>query len=343
VAAEPGLSSRQLSQWAKEAGFDLCGFARVEPIPREHLDSWFAAGHHAGLEWMREQAELRLDVTRLLPGAKTVMSLGCNYWREDEPSPIARYARGRDYHATMRDRLRALRRKLREHAPAVKDYGSVDANPVMEKVWAARAGLGYVGTNGCFITEAYGSWVLLAAVVLDVEVDAYAAGPALDRCGKCNLCITACPTDAIVSRKVVDANRCISFHTIENEGDFPEPIRAQVEGFAFGCDVCQTVCPLNDAPVLGGERFQPRPVSKLTALELAQLSPELYQLQVPGTPLGRAGFDGLRRNAAYVLGAARDANARPVLERLLHDASAHVREAARWALSRLDEVSVGRE
>lgn len=343
MAAEPGLSSRQIAQWAAEAGFDLCGFARVEPIPPEHLERWLADGLHAGLEWMAERADDRLDVTRLLPGAKTVVALACNYWREDEPSPIARYARGRDYHATMRDRLRALRRKIREQAPNTNDYGSVDANPVMEKVWAARAGLGYVGTNGCFITERFGSWVVLAAMALDVELDAYGSGPTDDRCGKCNLCITACPTDAIVSRKVVDANRCISFQTIENEGDFPEALRAQVEGFAFGCDLCQTACPLNDAPVLAGERFQPRPVAKLTALQLAQLTPEGYQQHVPGTPLARAGFDGLRRNAAYVLGAARDATARPALERLLHDASARVREAARWALSRLDEDSVGRK
>jgi len=337
------LSAAELARWAHEAGFDLVGFARAEPIPREHLGRWLEAGYAAGLDWMKARVEERLDVTRLLPGAKTVVALACNYWREDAPSPLARYARGRDYHHTLRDRLRALRRTVRERAPGVKDYGSVDANPVMEKVWAARAGLGYVGTNGCLITERFGSWVVLAAMVLDAEVDAYASGPAPDRCGKCNLCVSACPTDAIVARATVDAGRCLSFHTIENEGDFPAELRAHTGELVFGCDLCQQVCPLNEAPLLASERFAPRPVARLSVVELAALTPEAYQQQVPGTPLARAGYDGLRRNAAYALGAARDASARPVLERLVQDASARVREAARWALERLSEGNVGRE
>jgi epoxyqueuosine reductase len=342
VAAAQTLSAARLEGWAKEAGFDLAGFARAEPIPPEHLGRWLAAGYAADLDWMKARADERLDVTRLLPGAKTVVALACNYWSEDAPSPIARYARGRDYHATLRDRLRALRRRLRAEAPGVNDYGSVDASPVMEKVWAARAGLGYVGTNGCFITSRFGSWVVLAAMVLDAEVDAYAAGPEPDRCGKCNLCLNACPTDAIVARATVDARRCLSFHTIESEADFPALVREAVAGLAFGCDICQQVCPLNDEPVLTSERLLPRPVARLGVVELAALTPEAYAQQVPGTALARAGYDGLRRNAAYALGAARDEAGRAVLERLVHDASARVQEAARWALARLDEGKRGR-
>lgn len=320
---------------ALEAGFELAGFARAEPIPPESLRAWLEAGFAADLDWMKERVDERLDVRKLLPGARTVMAVACNYHRGDEPSPIARYARGRDYHATMRDRLRGFRRALRAEFPHVNDYGSVDAAPVMEKVWASRAGLGYVAKNGCFVTPQLGSWVVLAAVILDAEVDVYAGGPAQDRCGRCTLCITACPTSAIAADATVDAGRCISYQTIENEGAMPPGIRDAMAGHVFGCDVCQEVCPLNDSPVLAGERFVPRKVAGLSVAELAAMTREQYEALVPGTALSRAQYDGLRRNAAYALGAEGDAGSRALLERLANDAALGVREAAVWALSRL--------
>ncbi len=329
------LSSQQLTQWAHAAGFELVGFARAEPIPPQALTQWIEAGFDADLDWMRERLADRLDVSRLVPNAKTVVALACNYWHTDAPSPIARYARGRDYHYTLKDRLRALRRTLRQHAPNVKDYGGVDATALMEKVWAARAGLGYVGRNGCLITEKFGSWVLLAALVLDVEVDQYAKGPEDDRCGTCNLCVSACPTTAIVADATVDARRCLSYQTIENESAIPEPLRPAMGDIVFGCDICQDVCPLNHTPLMGGERFAPRPVSSLTVHQLAAMTPAEYALLTPGTPLVRAKYDGLRRNAAYALGAARDSTARPLLETLATDENEKVKEAAAWALARL--------
>lgn len=331
------LPAERLRGLAQAAGFELVGFARAEPIPPQVLGDWLAAGHHADLDWLSERVAELLDVGKLLPGAKTVVALGCNYWRTDEPRPVARYARGRDYHLTLRDRLRALRRTLRSEFPGVQDYGSVDANPVMEKVWAARAGLGFVGKNACFITPQYGSWVLLGALILDAEVDAYAAGPLEDRCGRCVLCLPACPTNAIVEARVVDARACLSYQSIENAGEVPEALRAPFAETLFGCDVCQDVCPLNSAPVLAQDRFAPRAVADVSARELAAMTREQYQQWVPGTPLARAGFDGLRRNAAYALGATRDAEARPVLEALARDEKDTVRAAAQWALQRLGE------
>lgn len=328
------LDAAQLEAWAKDAGFELVGFTPATPIPAEVLGDWLAAGHHADLDWMSAQAAERLDPSRLLPGAKTAIALACNYWHDDSPSPIARYARGRDYHATMRDRLRALRRRIRAEAPGVNDYGSVDALPVMEKVWAARAGLGYVAKNGCLVTERFGSWVVLAVMFLDVEVSAHAKGPQDDRCGSCQLCISACPTDAIVADGVIDARKCLSYQTIENEQPVPETVRAGLHGQVFGCDVCQEVCPLNHTPVLAHVRFTPRPVAGKSVLELAAMTAEEFQAWAPGTPLARAGYDGLRRNAAYALGAAREGSAVPVLERLAQDSSERVREAALWALAR---------
>lgn len=329
------LSSERLRVLATNAGFELVGFARAEPIEPAVLLDWLAQGHHADLDWMAERVAERLDVSKLLPGARTVIALGANYWHTDDDGPIARYARGRDYHATMRDRLRVLRRTLRQAFPGVSDYGSVDANPVMEKVWAARAGLGYVGKNACFITPEFGSWVVLATMILDAEVDVYGSGPTPDACGRCTLCLTSCPTGAFVADRVVDARACLSYQTIENDGVTPEPLRHAMAGHVFGCDVCQDVCPLNATPLRASARFSPREVANATVLELAAMTKDQYDAWAPGTALVRAGYDGLRRNAAYALGAMQQPGSRVVLERLASDDDERVREAARWALSRL--------
>ena len=330
-------SAEQVRALALEAGFDLCGFARPEPIPPAVLLDWVAAGMAADMDWLAERAADRLDPRRLLPEARTVIALGCNYWTEQgEGSPIARYARGRDYHATMRDRLRTFRRLLRARWPGLRTYGSVDHGPFMEKVWAARAGLGVIARNGCLVTPRFGSWVVLAVLLVEVEVDGYAEGAAADRCGSCRLCVDACPTGALDGAGGVDSRACLSYQTIENEGPVPPEHREAMAPHVFGCDVCQDVCPLNSAPLPAvGPRFLPRPVAALDALGLAAMTPERYAELVPGTALARAGYDGLRRNAAYALGAARDAGARPVLEKLAQDPSAVVSDAARWALARL--------
>lgn len=329
------LSSARLRALAIGAGFDLVGFARATPIDARVLGDWLEQGFHADLDWMSERVAERLDVSKLVPGARTVIALACNYWHGDDPGPIARYARGRDYHATLRDKLRVLRRGVREAFPGVNDYGSVDANPVMEKVWAARAGLGYVGKHACLITPEYGSWVVLAVMVLDAEVDAYADELVEERCGRCTLCMTACPTGAIVEDRVVDARACLSYQTIENDGVVPEALRRAMPNLSFGCDICQDVCPLNATSLRAQARFLPREVAKATVLELAGMSRAQYDAWAPGTALVRAGYDGLRRNAAYALGAMKAGAAREVLQRLSGDDDARVAEAARWALGEL--------
>ena len=329
------LSARRLRAHALAAGFDAVGFARAEPIEPKALSEWLEAGHHADLDWMKLKLAERLDISRMLPGAKTVIALASNYWRGDEPGPIARYARGRDYHATGRDRIRALRRAIVAEWPGTRDYASVDAGPVMEKVWAARAGLGFVGKNGCFITPELGSWVVLSTMTLDAEVDSYAGGPTTDRCGRCTLCITSCPTGAIVADQVVDAAKCLSYQTIENTQPVPLGLRVAMTDIVFGCDICQDVCPLNASPMMAPERFAPRPVSAATVQQLAAMSRKQYDSWAPGTPLARAGYEGLRRNAAYALGAARDQSAKVILESLRSDSDPNVAEAANWALGEL--------
>ena len=333
------IPAAKLRAFALAAGFDAVGFARAEPIDPRHLAQWLEAGHHAHLDWMTLKLAERLDISQLLPGAKTVIALASNYWRTDAPSPIARYARGRDYHATGRDRIRALRRAIRAEWPDTHDYASVDAGPVMEKVWAARAGLGFVGKNSCFITPELGSWVVLATMTLDAEVEAhaYAGGPTADQCGRCTLCITSCPTGAIVADQVVDAGLCLSYQTIENTDPVPEALRISMPNIVFGCDICQDVCPLNASPLLGPERFAPRAFSALSVTQLAAMTAEQYQQLVPGSPLARAGFNGLRRNAAYALGAmgATTLAVKQTLSQLASDPDAGVAEAAAWALTRL--------
>ena len=328
------LPAAEVTRLARAAGFDLVGLARAEPLPRAFLCEWLEAGHHADLDWMAERLEERLDVSRLLPGARTVVALACNYFFPGD-SPLARYARGRDYHATLRDRVRALRRTLRAAFPGVRDFASVDVGPVLEKVWAVKAGLGALGKNACLLTPAYGSWVVLAVMVLDREVDQVFEAEPAQPCGRCRLCLDACPTGAIVAEGVVDAGRCLSYQTIENEGPVLPALRAALADTVFGCDVCQDVCPHNRREVRAGQRFAPRPVASLPARALAGLSRSEWEALAPGTALVRAGYDGLRRNACYALGAAGDSGARVLLEGLAGDAAAGVREAAAWALEQL--------
>jgi epoxyqueuosine reductase len=331
----PSLPAEEVKRLASRAEFDLVGFAAPEPIDAAVLGDWLAAGYHADMDWMQVRLAERLDVRLRFPAVKTVVALACNYFHGDSPSVVARYARGRDYHHTLRDRIRHFRRLLRERFGAVEDYASVDSGLMMEKVWAVRAGLGVVGKNGCLITEKFGSWVSLATFAIDRTVDTFSAARLDDVCGKCSLCIQSCPTGAIVADKVVDARACLSFQTIENEQAVPVALRAGLTGFLFGCDICQDVCPHNATAVIGSTRFAPRAVSARSAAEFAAMTAAQFDEWTPGTPLKRAGFDGLRRNAAYALGAMKDASAKALLVRLCNDASPIVAEAAHWALSQL--------
>lgn len=333
------LPSSEIAALALEAGFDAVGFARPSLIPRNAIAPWLEAGFAADMDWIAKRLEDRLDVGHLLPGTRTVIALASNYWTAEGdalPSHIARYARGRDYHATQRDRLRALRRLFRERFPGVGNYSEVDAGPVMEKVWAARAGLGFVGKSGLLITPQWGSWVVLAVMLITSEVDAYHEASPVDRCGSCRLCIEVCPSEAILPGKRVDARRCLSYTTIELEGPVDPALREGHAGISFGCDLCQDVCPLNTRPVQApGERFLPRAFAALSLEELVALSAERYVELTRGSAVARAGHEGLRRNAIYALGAERRDSARELLQSVLEDDSETVRDAARWALSRL--------
>jgi epoxyqueuosine reductase len=333
------LTAEAVKEHALGVGFSLVGLARAEALDPGPLEAWLAAGHAADMDWMGRRMDERLDPRRVLPGAQTVIALAIGYHLSDEPqsprSPVARYARGRDYHYAHRDRMKTLRKRLLALSPGVETYACVDTGVAMEKVWAARAGLGWVGKNGCLINPRLGSWLTLSVMFMDRAVDAYDQ-PHEDRCGDCTRCLGACPTKAFPAPGVVDARRCLSYQTIENRGEVPEDLRRAFRGRVFGCDVCQEVCPFNRGELPQGDaRFTPRPLAALKAVDLAALSPDEFQAQAAGMALARSQYDGLRRNALYAIGASRDREALAVVESLTSDASPIVRDAAVWARDRL--------
>jgi epoxyqueuosine reductase len=332
------LSADAIHERARACGFSLSGLARAEPLDPAPLRRWLESGMAGSMVWMHQRREQRLDPGVLLPRARTVLALACCTLTAEHSasSPIALYARGRDYHATLRDRLRALRARLKELASGLGFYGEVDTGPVMEKAWAERAGLGWIGKNAMLITRAHGSHVMLAGVLLDHPVDRYDA-PHPNRCGTCARCLTACPTGAIVAPGIIDARRCLSHQTIEDRGPYSPALRPSASGWAFGCDACQRACPWNrPGHACDDLRFLPRPIAGLGLLELASLDPERHLALTRGTAVARAGYDGLRRNALVALGAARDGALGPVARVLLRDPSGPVSDAARWALAQVE-------
>jgi len=335
-ASQRLLSSETIRAAAREARFSLVGFAEPTPINATPLRAWLAKGHAADMDWMHRQVEERLDPSLIVPGIRTVMALGISYRRPaSERSRIASYARGRDYHYAHRDRMRKMRKTLMGLDPTMRIYACVDTGMAMEKVWAERAGLGWIGKNGLLINPELGSWVTLSVMFFDRPVDIYDK-PHEFLCGDCVRCLNGCPTGAFSSPGVVDARLCLSYQSIENRADVPLPLRKGFAGRMFGCDICQDVCPWNrdDIPV-GDRRFEPRPLSSLTPMEVADLNEEDFKTLSAGMAVARAQYHGLRRNALLTIGALRDQKSRAVVQRLCEDPNPVVAQAAQWALDRL--------
>jgi epoxyqueuosine reductase len=329
----PVLSADAVIAAARDAQFSLVGVAEAAALDPAPLTRWLQAGYSAGLAALQRKVAQRLDPGAVVPGARTVIALGIPYQASTEagPSPaIARYAQGRDYHLTHRDRLRALRRKLLLLDPTIYTYACVDAGMAMEKAWAERAGLGWIGKHGILVTRAHGSWLTLSVMIINCALDRYdQAHPRL--CGDCDLCLRACPTQAFPSPGVLDARRCLSYQTVENHDAIPVDLRSALRGRVLGCDICQEACPYNHANLPpGDERQVPRPLGLMSAAQIAALDREELRTLAAGTPMARAGADGLLRNAALAL--AGQPEARPTLLRLAEDAHPLVSEAALWAL-----------
>ncbi|MGB8930186.1 MAG: tRNA epoxyqueuosine(34) reductase QueG [Anaeromyxobacteraceae bacterium] len=334
------LDSAFVKGSAIEAGFHEVGVARAEPLDPAPLDRILAAGAEADMDWLAAQRAQRLDPAKVLPGARSVIVVALSHAVPEGTSPaagfgeVARYARGRDYHTVMKRRLAALSTRLRERDPAASLFASCDVAPVMEKAWAQRAGLGWVGKNGCFITTRHGSWVVLGTILVDRELQP--DSPSLERCGGCALCIPACPTGAIPEPGFVDARRCLSFWTIERRGAVPGEIAGRLGSWVFGCDDCQTACPWNRPKVATAEvDLVPRPGQRaLAILDLLRMTEEEYRRRFNGTALARARYDGLVRNACLVAAQGCGSAELAALQALTESPFQGVREAARWALGR---------
>lgn len=326
-----------LRKLGREVGFDAVGLAPAAPLDPAPFERFFAEGHAADMDWMRD--ERRLDPGLVLEGARTVAIFLKGYYHpEQSPGWVARYARGSDYHNLLLRRLRKLQKRLHAEDPGVRTYGAVDFGLIPEKPWAQRAGLGWIGKNGCLITRTQGSWVLLASMILDREVAPYDS-PHEDFCGSCSRCQKACPTDAFPRPYVVDSRRCISYQTIENRGPVPDELKEETSSWLFGCDDCQEVCPWNlrFARPTDENRFAPRATGlyDVPLERLLDLGEADYAERSRGTPLARPKHHGILRNALLAAGGRGDRSLEPLCRAHLAHPHPAVRDAAAWALSRL--------
>lgn len=343
----PEAATAAVKARAKGLGFHLSGVAPAGPIDDDwnRYRDFVAAGMHGTMGWLASNVDARRDVDgpAVLEGARSVVVCALAYHRGDEPSPIegaavARYARGRDYHNFVRRRLRRLAAWMRESLGA-RARPMVDTAPVLERAWARRAGVGFVGKNGCVIAPGLGSWLILGEVVTDLEL--VPDEPMEERCGACTRCLDACPTAAFTAPWVLDARRCVSYLTIEREGEVDEELRAKIGDRLFGCDDCQSVCPYNRTAPPSREStrdFAPDPRWQgVTVSEVLGLDDARFAALTEGTPLARPGRAGLARNAATVLGNVGRRLHLPVLTRAAdEDPDETVRATARWAITRID-------
>ena len=329
---------------ARRIGFDLIGCTPAAAAPGyPNLLDWLNRGYAGEMGYIERRQAAYAHPAGVLPAVKSVVMCGVNY-RSSDPPPaapntgrVARYAVGGvDYHDLLRDRLRQLGNVLHARQPGCVTRGIVDTAPLLERDFARLAGLGWFGKNTLLINKHAGSWLLLAALLTDVVLN-YDEPHTASHCGTCTRCLDACPTDAFVEPYILDARKCISYLTIELKGSMPEPLRAGVGDWLFGCDVCQEVCPWNHkAPRTPDPAFAAREdLHPVNAIALLGLSPQEFQQQFAGTPLDRPGRAGLLRNAAIVLGNTGDTAAVPALRLALDDVESTVREAAAWALERL--------
>lgn len=303
--------SSMIRNEARRLGFDACGISRAACLEQEqdHLKNWLDLQFHGNMSYMENHADKRVDPTRLVDGAKSVISVLMNYFPSDhqldpEAPVISKYAYGEDYHRVMRKKLKLLFRFVRESiAPATGRY-FVDSAPVLEKAWAARAGLGWIGKNTCLISKELGSFVFIGELFVDIPL--HYDEPVADYCGTCSRCIDACPTGALIAPYRLDARRCISYLTIENKGDISQEFRGNIKNRVFGCDICQDVCPWNrKASAHNVYEFKPLPtLMAMTCREWQLLDEQQYEELFARSPVKRTGFTGLKRNLFFISGPA---------------------------------------
>ncbi len=311
------FSGTIIKSLAEKAGFDLCGITAPDIIPqaRDRLRNWLDTGYQGEMAWIAEKLDLRCDPSLLADDVRSVIMLGINYYRPNSgPTPdrfgrVSRYARGRDYHKVIAGKARHLLTLIEENLKGVTEPHFkwwVDFGPFLERSYAVKAGLGYIGKNAMLINRDYGSWIFLAAIVTDLEIEGDSAHAVNHgRCGSCRACIDACPTGAIVEDGVVDSRRCISYLTIERPSEIPDELKPLMGDWVFGCDVCQEVCPHNGRSLWTTHQdFLPtRGVGEFLDLRkiLDMRTRDEFLDLTAGTPLTRPRLENLQRNATIVL------------------------------------------
>ena len=299
--------SQLIKQKAEKFGFQSCGISKAEFLEEEapRLEAWLDKGYHGEMKYMENHFDKRLNPTLLVEGAKSVISLSYNYFPKvkiDEINnfKISKYAYGEDYHEVIKDILKEMVAELQEEIGEFGFRVFVDSAPVLEKAWARKSGLGWVGKNANLITKKHGSFYFLAEIICDLELEYDLA--VTDHCGSCRACIDACPTQAIVSDRIVDGSKCISYATIELKNEIPDYFNGKMDDWIFGCDVCQDVCPWNrfSAPTLQ-EKFAPN-FQKLNFRknEWKELSQELFSEIFKKSAVKRTKFSGLMRNISFL-------------------------------------------
>ena len=326
-------------------GFDLVGITALGPATTaDAFDAWLERGFAGEMTYMPRTAEKRRDARLPFEGATTAIVVAMNYGGSEPSGPVARYARGDDYHEVLLDRLTQLHRWIdTQTGRSVRGKPYVDTGPLLERDLARRAGLGWFGKNTTLINPRVGSFFFLGALLVDLGLDADAPFET-DHCGTCRRCLDACPTGALVEPYVLDSTTCISYLTIELKGPVPEALRAQIGDLVYGCDICQEVCPWNEkfALPLRENTFRPRSNleqkdARTLARDLLSMSDEEFRTAFKGSPMKRAKLRGLKRNAAVVLGNVGSSDDVPSLVAALADPEPLVREHAGWALARIGQ------
>ena len=300
--------TQQVKSFARNLGFNYCGIARAQKLDDDarRLEQWLQQGMHGKMQYMENHFDLRIDPCKLVPGAKSVITLLLNYFPEQRQYPdspkISKYAWGKDYHEVIKKKLNLLLSLIDEHIGAVHGRGFVDSAPVLERSWAQRSGSGWIGRNGNLLTKQHGSFFFIATLIVDLELE-YDDPFAKDYCGTCRKCIDACPTDAILDNKVVDGSRCISYFTIElKEMMIPAEMQGKFDNWMFGCDTCQDVCPWNRFSK-GTDETAFAPIPELMNFSLhdwEELTEESFKRIFKDSPIRRSKFNGIKRNLRFL-------------------------------------------
>ena len=291
---------------AKRLGFLSCGISKAEFLEDEapRLETWLNKNMHGEMRYMENHFDKRLDPTLLVEGSKSVVSLLLNYYpnqlQNEDSYKISKYAYGTDYHFVIKQKLKELLNTIKDKIGDVHGRAFVDSAPVLDKAWAAKSGLGWIGKHSNLLTQKVGSFYFIAELIIDLELE-YDT-PTTDHCGSCTSCIDACPTGAIIQPSVVDGSKCISYFTIELKGAIPEPMTGKFDDWMFGCDVCQEVCPWNrhSTPTTEPEFNPAEGLLEMTKSDWIDLTEDVFRDYFKSSPVMRTGFEGLKRNIKFI-------------------------------------------